>query len=109
MGMLTSAEIARSRVTTEDTQKQEARVARYQREIDEALGTITKAREADQLSATLLFSCGPGYDEAKRVREALIELEYDCGEIEGRDGHWTNGVGYQRYLALEVRWGEKSH
>lgn len=107
--MITSADIARSRVIAEDTQRQVARIEGYQREIDNALDAILKAKEANKQSVTLSFSCGHGHDEAQRVREALIELGYDCGEIEGRDGDWINGFGYHRYLALDVKWNETAH
>ena len=106
--MTTSIEIARSRVAAEDAKKLESRIAQYQREIDRALGSVLKAQEAGEQMATLTYSTHER-DEADRVREALTELGYKCGEAESRQGEWTNGYGYTHYLAIEVQYNKTAH
>ena len=100
--MPTSAEIARSRVESEDRAAYESRVATYQREIDEALGSIVRTKAEGKLETTLSFDTDSG-DKPQRVRSALKALGYTCSEIEGRDGEWINGFGYHRYLAFDVQ------
>lgn len=101
--MTTSADIALSRVVSEDAQKQADRIAKYQGEIDGALNAISEMQEANKQSVTLRFSCGHGYGEATRVREALIELGYECSNVVNRQGDWINGAGYHHYLAFDVK------